>query len=324
MLLGELYVGRAAGSGHERLSLLHLLKEFLTLVLRGSHSALGHLHHIIKAHALQRAVHLGQSGLELAEHCRRDHGYHFSSGADALQHVESLRDLEYGSEGASVHAFTAIDAFRLVDMLYAMLILGDGIDGTCLLARNRDIDYGVVGTALVTDAATDALFMVDARLAGTLVETYCTFGTVVDAASRHASPAEIGDIVFDLHARRARLVDHAHYILLEALLDGTLAILTGKGHTRVFRQRGELIGLVAHVESEQRQGFIFPDGPFLVYTASSRMFGMTRAQLEGKTVDTFHQPALFPESHKLCEKTVAHNHGVVFISHGSSGIDFQV
>ena len=200
-------------------------------------------------------------------------------------------------------------------MFDAVLVLGDCVYWAGLLAGDRDIDYSVVRTALVADAAADTFVMIDVSFAGMLVKAYGTFRTVVDAASGHASPAKVCDIVFDLHTRGASLVDHTHYILLDIFLSGTLGILTGKRDPRIFRQRGEFISLVTHVKTEQRKGFVFPHRSLLMYAATSWMLGVTRTQLNRQSVDLLHQHSIFPKLHKLCEKTVTHYHDIVFVGH---------
>jgi len=200
-------------------------------------------------------------------------------------------------------------------MLYAVLVLGDGVYGACFLARHGDIDYGMVRTAIVADAAADTLVMIDMCFSGMLVEAYGAFRAVVDAASCHASPAKVGNIIFDLHTRGASLVDHTHYIILDVFLAGMIVVLAGKCDTRIFRQCGEFIGLVTHVKTEQWKGFVFPHRSFLMYATAPGMLGVTRTQLERQTVNLLHQLSFFPESYEICKEAVAHYHGIIFVGH---------
>lgn len=94
-----------------------------------------------------------------------------------------------GPERTSIHTFTAINTFVLVDMLYTVFIFADRFDRTRFFARNRNINDCVIRTAFVADAATDAGIMVDPCLAGVSMYMYGSFRTIVLATAGGTSPA---------------------------------------------------------------------------------------------------------------------------------------
>ena len=288
VFLGHFDVGRTARRGHERLPLGQFLGQLLALVGNGVHRPLSHLDHVGEADRFDRAVELFDGDLVLREDRRRDDGHELLAAADALQHVEDLRNFENGTEGAAVEAFAAVDALALVDVLHAVLVLGDGLHGTRLLARNGDVDDRVVGTTVVADAAAHAKAVVDAGLTGLLVEVDRVLRTVERAGASHAAAAEVRDVVVDPYARRTGLVDHAHDVLLEVPV-------AFERTARIVRQGCQFVGFVGHVVAQQGQRFVFPDGALLVDAAAPLGLGVARTEFERQAVDLCDQLVLFPE-----------------------------
>jgi hypothetical protein len=105
--------------------------------------------------------------------------------------------------------------------------------------------------------------VVDDRFAGT-IEFDGVFRAVGGTGPGHATFAEVGDLVVGLHARRAGFVDYAENIVF-LLLPFAL-----QGFAGIFGQRGEFVGFVGHVETHQRERFVFPHGALLVYAAATQ------------------------------------------------------
>ena len=263
MLVGQFDPRRTAGGGHERLSLLNFLFEFRTFIADGFHGALRYFDHVLETDGLNRAIYFFRGGVVLSENGRSDDGDHLFSFAQTLQHVEHLRNFEDRSERTTVDALAAVDAFALIDMLHAAFVLGNRLYGAGLFARYGHIDDGMVGAVAVADAATDAEIVVDDRFAGT-IEFDGVFRAVGGTGPGHATFAEVGDLVVGLHARRAGFVDYAENIVF-LLLPFAL-----QGFAGIFGQRGEFVGFVGHVETHQRERFVFPHGALLVYAAATQ------------------------------------------------------
>lgn len=98
-------------------------------------------------------------------------------------------------------------------MLDAVFIFGYGFNGTCLFARHGDIDDCMIRAAVVAYTAADAFVVVNCSLAYLRVSAYCVFGAIVHAASCHATTAKACHFIIGLYAGRARLINHAHYVV---------------------------------------------------------------------------------------------------------------
>ncbi len=155
----------------------------------GGHGSLCYFNYIGETDLSECTIYLFDSCAELSQNRWRDNGYHLFSFTDALQHIECLGYFKNGPERTGIHAFTAINTFILINMLYTVFIFADRFDRTRFLAGNGNIDDCVIRAAFVADAATDAGIMVDPCLAGVGMYMYGSFGTIVLATAGGTSPA---------------------------------------------------------------------------------------------------------------------------------------
>ena len=174
-------------------------------------------------------------------------------------------------------------------MFHPVLVLADRLYRANFLARDRDIHDSMIGAVLVAFAATDTGIMVDLRLP-VLLEADRVFRTVHITAARHAATAKVRNLIVHLYAGRTGFIHHAHQVLF-------LVFRTQQRLFGVFRQRGQLVDLVLHIESEQRQCLVLPHSPFLVHTATADDFRLTGTQLDRQTVYLFEQTVFLPKFH---------------------------
>ena len=212
MLFHQLDVRRAAAGRHERLTLGEFFLQLFGFVAGRAHRTLRHLNHILEAHLLQSAIYAFDGSPELSQNRGGDDGDNLLAATDSLQDIENLRHLEDSAEGTSVHAFATVDTLGFVDMLDAILILADGLDGTYFFARDGDINNRVVGAALVAFATADTSIMVDFRLP-VLLEVDSILRAIHIATPRNTTATEVRNLVVHRDTGRARLIDDTHDVV---------------------------------------------------------------------------------------------------------------
>ena len=75
-----------------------------------------------------------------------------------------MRDLKDRTKRTSIQTGATVDTLRLVNMLYAILVLADRTYRTRLLARHWYVDDRMIGAVLVALTAADADIVIDLRL----------------------------------------------------------------------------------------------------------------------------------------------------------------
>ena len=155
---------------------------------------------VVEADFFECAVEAFESCVELRKDSRSYHCHDFLVRIfDCFEDVEYLRNFEDSTEWASVYAFTAIDTFAFVNVLYAIFVFRDSFYRASFFARYRHVDDSVVRTALVTDTARDTYVVVDFSLS-VRFEVNCVFRAVHVAATSYATTAEVRDFVVGLYA----------------------------------------------------------------------------------------------------------------------------
>ena len=253
--------GGAAGGGEQ--------------ALLGQLASLGHSHHIRTQGGLDDVseAQLLQTGDDLAQlgvgELRGDGGSHHGvdlAGAAVLQTIALLQDLNgihdeglvgNGAEGALVHASAALDALGVVDLSGLILVHGDGLDLTSVLAGTLAVDDGGEGTYLGAGAALLALGLVDVGHV-IPIEGQGTELTDVLATVGQAAAAGVGNLVAAYGALVAGDVDDLDDVgVLLVTADGQLHALTQDGALLVdaaahggLLAGGQLLGNIHHILHE--------------------------------------------------------------------------
>ena len=150
---------RTAGCRHF-LAFLLGLDPFFCFVSCRHVAAEADFHHVCKSNLLQRRLYRRHSdaGSELA-FCRRSaHSDNFLAGLNSPDDRDKSELCADSAERAIVDALTAVDALFFIDFTETVLIVGDGVDRTCLLARSLKMDDGTERTCLSAFAALLAHF----------------------------------------------------------------------------------------------------------------------------------------------------------------------
>lgn len=135
-------------------------------------------------------------------------------------------------------------------------------------------------------AARDADAVVDLRLA-VFVEVDCILRAVHIASASHASTAEVRDLVVGLYTRGAGLVHHTHYVTLDM-------VAACERLPCIIGERSQLVFLVAHIEAEEREHLVFPNGALLMDAAAATRLSLTWAEIDWKVVDLFDETVVAP------------------------------
>ena len=205
----------------------------------------------------QEVVSHGDVRSELALSGGRHHGDHLLAGLDQVNHVYHKGFGVNGAKGAAVHAVAALDAFLLIDLADAVLVVGDGVHRAALLAGAFQMGDGVVGTGLGTFSAGLALGRID-----------------VSAVAAHADCAEITGILAGL--------THALLAVVRHHIGGDGTLLAGR-----VDDLNHVGGVFALGAFSLRQAHSLPDDLTLfINTAAVSRLG-TRDNLIGNVVGLF-------------------------------------
>ena len=148
-----------------------------------------------------------------------------------MDQLEQLPLVHNGAEGAVHQAHTAVDAFVIVDLGPAVLILADGVHAAGLLAGAEEFDDGLIGAGRLALAALDALGLVDVGLAVLKIDG--PLGTGVGAVTGQAPLAGVGDLVMSVGTGVAGVLDDIDQWGIVILL-GNGALLHTVRQQRVF------------------------------------------------------------------------------------------
>ena len=139
-------------------------------------------------------------------------------------------------------------------------------------------------------------------------EMNSVFRAVHVTATSNATTAKVRDFVVSLNARRTSFVHYAHDILFSAFL-------ACKSFFSIVRKRSVFAHFVRHIETEERESFVFPHCAFFVNTATTASFRLTWREFNWEFVNFLNQFVFFPKFYEFRQKTVANNHYVVSKSH---------
>ena len=126
-----------------------------------------------------------------------------------LDDIHQLPLVHHGTKGTFPHAVAAENTLVVVNLLLAVLVLGDGPNRAGFLAGNGNLDDGVVGTVLHTKATVDAGILVD--VGTSLLDFDAVLDAVGDAGTGKAGLAGVGDHVMGLDAGIAGLVQDGEH-----------------------------------------------------------------------------------------------------------------
>ena len=87
------------------------------------------------------------------------------------------------------------------------------------------------------------------------------YGAGLFARYGHIDDGMVGAVAVADAATDADYAENIVFLLLPFALQGFAGI---------FGQRGEFVGFVGHVETHQRERFVFPHGALLVYAAATQ------------------------------------------------------
>ena len=254
--------GRAARGPHKRQLLRHLFYKVLRLLGGTQVSSNGHFKNIGEAQLLHGSPELARGDLraKLPHKSRRHRRIHPFPRLDGPDHLEDLRLVRNGTEGAVHQAHPAGDAFVVVDFRLAVFIAVDSVHPTGsgtgpLLANN-----GVIGTHIGAPTALDTLFRVDMRPAVITVQMDRVFGTHLYTRVGQTSLAPFGhqDSLFRTAvASKLNNIDQRRRVVSFRLVR----------RLNVVRQRSMLRRTAAGQPHSQPQPFAY-DGPFQKYVIS--------------------------------------------------------
>ena len=263
--LDVLHEGRTAGRGQKP-----LLRKLLGLSHSDHVRTQSRLDDVVEAQLLQTRNDLAQLGVgELAGDGGSHHGVNTAisteivAGAilqdiNGVQHEGLVRNR---AKGAQVHASAALDALGIVDLGGLLLVHGDSLDLTSILAGTLAVDDSRKGADLGAGAALLALGLVDVGHVITVKGQRTELAHVLATVSQ-TTAASVGDLVAAYGTFVAGDVDDLNDVgiflvsthgQLNALAQNGALLVHTATHGGLFTGR-ELLGNIHHILHE----LVFP------------------------------------------------------------------